>query len=300
MDTAKNDYSARIRHIRDCYGISRKSLALLLGISEPSIVRYEQGQSPSKSNRRLLELAEEPAFMRTCFEEMGRFLPASQQRSMRERLIESDPSGASEMNGFTTRVPQRIAAAMNLIAEQCREPYFTRVIKGCFVADFMHFERYGTSLLGLSYAHAPHGPVIDGHALVRQNLEQAGLITLADDGWGLRFAPTESASSQSGTFDEQELAILREAAQFVDSFDSVRTLSDATHELDCWKSTLDGETIPYRRDGQVGALVEARLYEPNEELVARLNELSKNSDTSHSDISSSATTLDELFAEASR
>lgn len=293
MKASKHNYGEAIRELREHYGISRKSLALLLGISEPSIVRYEQGQKPSKSNLRLLELAQNPVFMRTCFEETGHFLPPSQQQRMRERLLPEGNATAFEANGFTERNPERIAAAMNLIATRCEEPYFTRVIKGCFIADFIHFERYGTSLLGLSYAHAPHGPVIDSHALVRRSLEQRGLIVLEDDGLGLLFHPEKARPQPTAAFEDTEMQILDEAARFVDSYGSVKALSDATHELDCWRSTIDGETIPYRRNGQVNALVEKRLYEPNDELVSRLNDLRNSENLANCQ----TTTLDNLFAE---
>ena len=61
-------WSGRVRAVRERYGISQRSLGILLGISEPSIVRYEGGKEPSPSNARLLELAESPAYMRRCFE----------------------------------------------------------------------------------------------------------------------------------------------------------------------------------------------------------------------------------------
>lgn len=267
-------WSGRVRAVRERYGISQRSLGILLGISEPSIVRYEGGKEPSPSNARLLELAESPAYMRRCFEEAGRLLPAVQRASIAAALDVVSPQhdalgDASPESGFTAPDRGRIAAAMNYLSSLCAHPYYTRVIKACFVADFLSFERDGVSLLGLSYARAPHGPVIDGHQRIRRALEQSGDIELEDDGLGLLFVPSNELSA-ADLFSSDDLDLLDLAARFVDSFPTVGQLSEATHALPCWQTTANGKLIPYERGSEVWSFVEERLFEPSAELTSRL------------------------------
>lgn len=57
-----------IKRIRKHYGLSQQAFARVLGIGEASIVRYENGQKPSRANANLIRAAENPSFMLDCLE----------------------------------------------------------------------------------------------------------------------------------------------------------------------------------------------------------------------------------------
>ena len=67
-----------IKDIRTGYGLSQRSFALLLGIGPASIVRYEQGATPSKANANLIRAARNPQFMAECLEADGDIIPKAQ------------------------------------------------------------------------------------------------------------------------------------------------------------------------------------------------------------------------------
>ena len=75
-----------IKRIRGKYGLSQQSFARLLGLGEASIVRYENGQPPSKANANLIRAADDPAFMRDCLERDGDLL-SQEQRGKTEQII---------------------------------------------------------------------------------------------------------------------------------------------------------------------------------------------------------------------
>ena len=56
----------KIISIREKYNASQKAFAIILGMGELTINKYEQGEKPSSSNRMLLLLSEDPA----CFYKM--------------------------------------------------------------------------------------------------------------------------------------------------------------------------------------------------------------------------------------
>ena len=68
-----------IKRIRDKYRLSQQSFAKLLGIGEASMVRYENGQAPSRANANLIRAADKPSFMRDCLERDGDLIPAAQR-----------------------------------------------------------------------------------------------------------------------------------------------------------------------------------------------------------------------------
>ena len=75
-----------IKEIRSRYGLSQQSFARLLGIGEASIVRYENGQKPSKANANLIRAADDPAFMKDCIRRDGKLIPEA-QRAHAERIV---------------------------------------------------------------------------------------------------------------------------------------------------------------------------------------------------------------------
>lgn len=127
-----------IKEIRGQYGLSQKSFALLLGIGPASMVRYEQGITPSKANANLIRAARNPQFMQECLEADGHLIPNSQRIRAEKVLydyVSLDPEenermhedldaaglpqtmGMSEMYHFTLQQEILNEQAANLIAE---------------------------------------------------------------------------------------------------------------------------------------------------------------------------------------
>lgn len=81
------DLTARdIKRIREQYGLTQQGFARLLGLGEASIVRYENGQKPSKANANLIRAANDPAFMLDCLKRDGDLL-SQEQRGKTEQII---------------------------------------------------------------------------------------------------------------------------------------------------------------------------------------------------------------------
>ena len=77
---------SEIKRIRKKYGLTQQAFARLLGIGEASMVRYENGQPPSKANANLIRAAAHTAFMRECLERDGESIPPAQRESA-EKVI---------------------------------------------------------------------------------------------------------------------------------------------------------------------------------------------------------------------
>ena len=75
-----------IKRIRKKYGLTQQAFARLLGIGEASMVRYENGQPPSKANANLIRAAAHKEFMLECLERDGESIPPAQRESA-EKVI---------------------------------------------------------------------------------------------------------------------------------------------------------------------------------------------------------------------
>lgn len=75
-----------IKRIRKKYGLTQQAFARLLGIGEASMVRYENGQPPSKANANLIRAAAHKVFMLECLERDGESIPPAQRESA-EKVI---------------------------------------------------------------------------------------------------------------------------------------------------------------------------------------------------------------------
>ncbi|WP_165171088.1 MULTISPECIES: helix-turn-helix domain-containing protein [unclassified Adlercreutzia] len=78
-----------IKRIRGRYGLTQQAFARVLGIGEASIVRYENGQKPTRANANLIRAANIPAFMLDCLERDGSRI-TQDQRERTERIIYSE------------------------------------------------------------------------------------------------------------------------------------------------------------------------------------------------------------------
>ncbi len=90
-----------IKAIRNRYGLSQKSFALLLGIGPASMVRYEAGATPSKANANLIRAARNPQFMGECLAADGHLVPERQRafaQSVVYDYISLDPAEDARMH----------------------------------------------------------------------------------------------------------------------------------------------------------------------------------------------------------
>lgn len=95
-----------IKEIRELYGLSQRSFAQLLGIGIASIVRYEQGITPSRANANLIRAARHPQFMKECLERDGDLIPATQRNRAKHciyALIDLEPGEAADIRAETQR-----------------------------------------------------------------------------------------------------------------------------------------------------------------------------------------------------
>ncbi len=83
-------FPAEIVTLREKYGLSQKNLALLLGLGEITVHRYEGGALADVAPSKLLRLMNNPANMRQMLNESGDVLSANLRVKLETRLSELD------------------------------------------------------------------------------------------------------------------------------------------------------------------------------------------------------------------
>ena len=81
-------FPSEIVALREKYGLSQKNLALLLGLGEITVHRYEGGALADVAPSKLLRLMNEPANMRRMLDESGDVLSAKLRAKLEARLAE--------------------------------------------------------------------------------------------------------------------------------------------------------------------------------------------------------------------
>ena len=79
-------FPAEIKALREKYGLSQKSLALLCGLGEVTVHRYEGGALAEVAPSKLLRLMNDPANMRQMLDESGDVLSAKLRAKLDARL----------------------------------------------------------------------------------------------------------------------------------------------------------------------------------------------------------------------
>ncbi len=90
----------RIKDIRERYQLSQKSFAALLGMSEATVNRYEQGSLQDPSHDTLMRACENPQVMRDLLYRRGHLLSDWQRKRMEDALAgRTDPEDRIRRTG---------------------------------------------------------------------------------------------------------------------------------------------------------------------------------------------------------
>jgi putative zinc finger/helix-turn-helix YgiT family protein len=93
---------AQIRKIREGYGLSQKSFATLLGMSEATINRYEGGSLQEATHDNLLRWCEFPEVMADLLSRRGDLISTRQQTEV-ERSLAAIREGLADIAGGRTK-----------------------------------------------------------------------------------------------------------------------------------------------------------------------------------------------------
>ena len=252
-----------IRAIRKGYGLSQKSFAKLLDMSEATLNRYEGGSLQDGLHENAIRLAAGRAGMADLLHRRSHLIPESHRAAARaavDRAAPADPpaedrfeSPVGEFTGFRPFQPKLFAAIVLFFCARLNGVFETKVNKLLFYADFEHYRLRGTSLTGSTYRKLQFGPVpIDYggryQSLVMNDYLDAEEVLFASGAAGLRYKAGPRASELEGVVADLPPEASRVLDAVLKRFGamSAKRISDVSHEERAWIDTPDKRPISYR------------------------------------------------------
>lgn len=253
----------RINQIRSRYSLSQKSFALLLGMSEATINRYENGNLQDQTHDTAIRACENPKFVRDLLERKRGLLTEWQRKRVLKALSGEDtsssifltfsglsmPNEVSELTGFRHFDYDRFAYAVIHLCKEMSEICTTVINKLLFYADFLNYKTATVSLTGAAYRRLDYGPVPADYSGLFSKMESEGLVAIeekvfSDDCTGYYYKPgpeSESIQVELTKHDKKVLGFV--AKEFKAS--TAKEISERSHKENAWLNTKDKELISY-------------------------------------------------------
>lgn len=275
IDAARAEYRrqnellrpGRVKALRQRWNLSQKSFALLLGMSEATVNRYENGGLQDEAHDALMRACEAPSFVRERLEKRGHLLSDWQRERVEEalegeertRVAWIEPPGdleglygtdrASDKTGFRPLEYRRFAAATVLFCEKLDEVSRTAINKLLFYADFLNFKTSTVSLTGSPYRRIRYGPAPADYGQMLDKMESDEVlecreVELGEGETGFYYSAGPQAEDAEQLFTSHELEVMDHVAGTLGRCTATE-LSDRSHEEPAWRETGEKELISY-------------------------------------------------------
>ncbi|MEQ9616629.1 MAG: DUF4065 domain-containing protein [Phycisphaerales bacterium] len=258
---------SEIQEIRAKWNLSQAAFAALLGMSQATINRYEQGSLQQEKEDEIIRACASSDRMADLLHRRGHVLTDRQRTSTEAAiegarpafswtaLVDAMPSEISKLSGFRRFEYDRYASVVSWLCSNVGLVTQTKLYKLLFYADFLFFKANARSLTGALYRQMPYGPVPVGFSTLRAQLEADEFVSINEIAFqngntGEVFRPGAKAEQIDCAFDDSELRVL----QFVrDNLGGLTpsAISDLSHKESAWKDTPQKEVISYEKAAEL-------------------------------------------------
>lgn len=174
-----------IKAIRDRYSLGQKAFATLLGVSEATINRYEQGGLQDDAHDTMIRLASEPAAISSLLQQRGDRLGPQQRESAQaaiwNALVQPSwlsfrmPPQPSDVTGSRKFDFDRYADVVRWWCHKLGEVSEPKLNWLVFTSDVLSHLHLGQSLTGAAYVSRRFGPEPIDVGRLEERLDQLGL-----------------------------------------------------------------------------------------------------------------------------
>ncbi|MGC9453736.1 MAG: type II TA system antitoxin MqsA family protein [Phycisphaerae bacterium] len=257
----------RIKEIRRQYRLSQKSFAALLGMSEATINRYEQGGLQDSAHDTAIRACEKPDVLRDLLERRGHLLSDWQRKRVEQSLAgESEPvcralehlgevdwicmpDEVTDRTGYRRFDYERFAATVTWFCNRLGDVSRTTINKLLFYADFLSFKTSTVSLTGAAYRRLEYGPVPADYGGLLSRMESEDFLTSREEHYptglvGCYYSSGPKASELNVEFSEHEQRVLEKVAETLGRL-SAKAISENSHNESAWRNTGEKQLISY-------------------------------------------------------
>jgi uncharacterized phage-associated protein len=256
----KLPFAEEIRSIRHQYDLPATAMSEILGLGVNQYRLYENGDIPSETNARLIQMAANPdEFLRLT--ELSDALGGRQKEKLLKKIAELKTGrrqgnltgekalGAgrpSEFNGYRSLEPEKAYHMARFFADNMN-PLKTALNKLLFYSDFYHFKRFGMGISGLSYRAIQWGPVPSQFDYFFKMAEESGVINLRYEVWDgdkemVVIDPASETGFREDLFTADELNTLQAVLERLKGA-KMKQLVEISHQESAWKENIEGKRL---------------------------------------------------------
>ena len=190
--------SEDILALRKNYNLTQNMLAMLIGCTQATIARYENGSIQSETHNTALVLLKNPENIKKLFEEKYGEFNSNERKILEQIFSGSDNVSVKSMDllenlysyspnvysGFKKFDVEKFMAVVLFFALNQSGLYKTKLMKLLWYSDMFFFKENTISITGMKYIHQQYGPVPDKYSLCLSILETLGIIELQEQEFG--------------------------------------------------------------------------------------------------------------------
>lgn len=253
-------FPEEIKALREKYGLPANKMAEVLGFGVNIYRDYENGQVPSESNARLIQLAKDAKE----FLKLVRLSQVFEDEEKKEKIefikkiiekeeqllfsfdVEQYIMGAELPDEYSGYKKGNLDKLRNMVIYFTKElkPFKTKLNKLLFFSDFLHFKETGYSMSGCRYRAIELGPVpINFNSALEhfctENSIDIYITEFPTGAIGERFVPNENSNFKKELFSEAELTALDYIKEkFKDT--PTQKMIDISHDEKGWLDNVEG------------------------------------------------------------
>ncbi len=260
-------FPEQIIAIRNKYGLSASKMSEILGFGVNSYRQYENGEVPSQSNARLIQLVEdphefkklvalsstlEPKAIEKLNKNIKKLLDARKENKFEKHLMNYFFSSSlpGKFTGYKVPDVEKFTEMVVFFAVQL-QPWKTKLNKLLFYADFLMHKHTGFAMSGVQYRAIPMGPVPNNFNSIFEYLVNKEKIDIhytnfPNGGTGEQFKPNAKKTFNQELFSELELRLLTEVAERFKNT-STDEIIEISHKEKAWiENNEDKKLIDYK------------------------------------------------------
>jgi DNA-binding transcriptional regulator YiaG len=247
-------FAEAIKNIRLQYNVPAIKMSEILGFGANSYRLYEDGEMPSESNAKLIQMVNDPVkfleLVNMC-DTLDAKTKEKYSKQAHQLLLEKKQNNNAEWilyllgntnadiySGYKIPSLEKFAEMVKYFSEKMK-PYKTKLNKVLWYADFLMFKQSCFSISGMRYKAINMGPVPNNFNSIFEYLSNERQIAIKytnfeDGNTGEQFLNVKDAPFNANIFTDSELKVMQQiAAKFKTT--STNSIIEQSHLEKAWK-----------------------------------------------------------------
>ncbi|TDO96068.1 type II toxin-antitoxin system antitoxin SocA domain-containing protein [Flavobacterium sp. 245] len=253
-------FPEEIKNIREKYDVSAKKMSEILGLGSNAYRLYESGEMPSVSIGRLILSIQEADEFKRQIEFSAHLLKQTEynrlikniyqiidnDKDLWRKIVEEEYAYKTidQNSGFKLLDLDKIANALSYFGCAKIDLFKTKVNKLLFYSDFLNYQRFGSSIFGITYKAIPFGPVPVEYEKIFKHLYDDASIDIEqfqiDHNYAEKFIP--HLKFNKDLFNNVELKVLEDVASAFKNKNTTEIVN-ISHLEPAWIDNKDTRSI---------------------------------------------------------